>query len=106
MRTMTTAAALLLGLGLALPALAQDQEQQTQQNQQQGQQGQQDQEMSADATVAIVDQTTLQLTTQEGDEFTLAEGNLVEGLQSGSKVRITYMEENGQKRVTNIEPVE
>ncbi len=108
--TSSTALALLLGLGLALPAAAQQQQQQqpaTQQGQgQQTQQGQQGQEMQADATVATVDQTSLMMTTEEGDEYTLAEGNLVQGLQPGQKVRITYQEQDGKKTVTNIEPVQ
>ncbi len=113
MKTTTSSAALglLLGLGLALPAAAQQQQQQqpaAQQGQQtqQGQQQQQGQQMQADATVATVDRTNLTLTTQEGDEFVLAQGNLLQGLQAGTKVRITYMEQDGQKRVTHLEPVQ
>ena len=102
MKITGTALAVLLGLGLALPAAAQTQQQGTQ-NQQQGQQGQ---EMTADATVATVDQTSLLLTTEEGDQYTLAEGNLVQGLQSGQKVRITFTEQDGTKTVTNIEPAQ
>ena len=104
MKITGTALAVLLGLGLALPAAAQAQQQGTQNQQQQGQQGQQGQEMTADATIATVDQTSLLLTTEEGDEYTLAEGNLVQGLQSGQKVRITFTEQDGTKTVTNIEP--
>ena len=117
MRTITSSAALalLLGLGLALPAAAQQQQQQQQQpaaqqgqqpQQGQQQQGQQGQEMQAEATVATVDQTSLKLSTEEGDEYTLAEGNLIQGLQPGQKVRITYQEQDGQKRVTHIEPAQ
>ena len=110
----STALALLLGLGLALPAAAQQQQQQQQPAAQQGQQGQQQQptaaqpgqEIQAEATVATVDQTSLTLSTEEGDEYTLAEGNLVRDLQPGTKVRITYQEQGGQKRVTHIEPVQ
>ncbi len=97
----STALALLLGLGLALPAAAQQQQQQQQQPA-----AQQGQQMQAEATVATVDQTALTLSTEEGDEYTLAEGNLIEGLQPGQKVRITYQEQDGQKRVTHIEPVQ
>ena len=121
--TSSAALALLLGLGLALPAAAQQQQQQQQPAAQQGQQGQQTQqgqqqppaqqgqqqqgqEMQAEATVATVDQTSLKMSTEEGDEYTLAEGNLIEGLQPGTKVRITYQEQGGQKRVTHIEPVQ
>jgi glucose/arabinose dehydrogenase len=120
--TSSTALALLLGLGLALPAAAQQQQQQ-QPAAQQGQQGQQTQqgqqqpttaqpgqqqgqEMQAEATIATVDQTSLKVSTQEGDEYTLAEGNLIAGLQPGQKVRITFMEQGDQKRVTHIEPVQ
>ena len=116
MRTTTSSAALalLLGLGLVLPAAAQQQQQQqpaAQQGQGQGQQTQQGQqqqgqEMQAEATVATVDQTSLKLSTEEGDEYTLAEGNLIEGLQPGQKVRITYQQQGDQKRVTHIEPVQ
>ncbi len=101
--TTTTALALLFGLGLALPAAAQQQQQQP--SAQQGQQ-QQGQEMQAEATVATVDETSLMMTTEEGDEYTLAEGALVQGLEPGTKVRITYQEQDGQKTVTNIEPVQ
>ena len=109
--TSSAALALLLGLSLALPAAAQQQQQpaaqqgQGQGQQQQGQQ-QQGQEMQAEATVATVDQTALTLSTEEGDEYTLAEGNLIQGLQPGMKVRITYQEQDGQKRVTHIEPAQ
>ena len=110
MKSTTTSAtlALLLGLGLALPAAAQQQPAAQQGQGQQQQQGgqQQGQEMQAEATVATVDQTALTLSTEEGDEYTLAEGNLIEGLQPGTKVRITYHEQDGQKRVTHIEPVQ
>ena len=109
MKTTTSSAALalLLGLGLALPAAAQQQQQQQPAAQQgQGQQALQGQQMQAEATVATVDQTNLTLSTEEGDEYTLAEGNLVRGLQAGTKVRITYQEQDGQKRVTHIEPVQ
>jgi hypothetical protein len=107
-----TAIALAMGLGLALPAAAQQQQQQqpaAQQGQgQQTQQGQQQQgqQMEAEATVATVDRTNLTLSTEEGDEYVLAQGNLLEGLQAGTKVRITYQEQDGQKRVTHIEPVQ
>ena len=106
--TSSTALALLLGLGLALPAAAQQQPAAQQGQGQQAQQGQQmqGQQMQAEATVATVDQTSLTLSTEEGDEFTLAEGNLVQGLQPGTKVRITYQEQDGQKRVTHSEPVQ
>ena len=130
--TTATALALLLGLGLALPAAAQQQQPAQQptepaaevqdeqpaaatgaaQAQQPGGQMQQaapagaGQEMEAEATVATVDQTSLMMTTEEGDEYTLAEGNLVQGLMPGTKVRITYTEQDGQKTVTHIEPVQ
>ena len=106
LRTLT-AIALAMGLGLALPAAAQQQQQQQPAAQQgQGQQTQQGQQMEAEATVATVDRTNLTLSTEEGDEYVLAQGNLLEGLQAGTKVRITYQEQDGQKRVTHIEPVQ
>jgi hypothetical protein len=113
--TMLTAFALLMSLGLALPAAAQQQPGQQPDTKKEMQHDQMDKakdekaksgkDMSADATVATVDSTNLMLATEEGDEFSLAEGNLVKGLAPGTKVRITYQEIDGEKKVTHIERV-
>ncbi len=89
MTKITTATALALLLGLALPAAAQ---------QQQGQQH----EMQDEGTVATVDH--LVLTTEEGERYTLAGDAPVQGLEPGTRVRITYREQDGEKVVTGLAP--
>ncbi len=103
-----SAFALLISAGAATAQQQQQQQPAAQQGQgQQTQQGQQQRQgMQAEATVATVDRTNLTLTTEEGDEYVLAQGNLLESLQAGTKVRITYQEQDGQKRVTHLEPVQ
>ena len=110
----TTSTALALLLGLTLPAAAQQQPAQQPTEPAAEVRDEQPaaatgaapagagQEMQDEATVATVDH--LVLTTAEGERYTLAEGAPVQGLEPGTRVRITYREQDGEKVVTGLEP--
>ena len=75
--------------------------------QQQGTVGQREQggrEAETTGVVGTVDETRLVLVMEGGEEYTLAEGELIRDLTPGTRVKVTYTEQNGQKMVTDIEP--
>jgi hypothetical protein len=94
-----SAFALLVSAGAAT-AQQEEQQQQPQQQQQPGAMPQ----MEGEGTVGTVDQTSLILTMEDGTEYVLAEGNLLEGLQPGMDVRVFFEEQDGRKMVTGIAP--
>ena len=94
-----SAFALLVSAGAA-----QQEEQQQQPQQQQQQQPGAMPQMEGEGTVGTVDQTSLILTMEDGTEYVLAEGNLLEGLQPGMDVRVFFEEQDGRKMVTGIAP--
>ena len=70
------------------------------------QQQQGGEQMEAQGKVGTVDHTSLTLTTEDGTEYVLTEGALLQDPKPGTEVKVMYREYQGRKVVTGIEPVQ
>jgi len=56
----------------------------------------------ASGKIQSVDSQTLTL--EDGTTFTIGEGVMVEGLEPGTEVTVSYEEQDGQKKATSVTP--